>query len=68
MVDTTVGYEVLTSLDALVRYHQIPMDPSNEENTSFIIEKGIYCYKAIPFGLKNAGATYQRLINNIFKN
>ena len=38
------------------------------EHTTFIIERGIYCYKVIPFSLKNAGATYQRLINKMFIN
>ena len=43
------------------------MDPEDEEKTAFITKKGIYCYKAMPFGLKNAGAIYQRLVNKNFK-
>ena len=39
----------------------------NVEKTSFIKERGLYCYKVIPFGLKNAKATYQRLVNKMFK-
>ena len=39
----------------------------NEEHTSFIIDWGLYCYKAMPFGFKNAGATYQRLVNRMLK-
>ena len=39
----------------------------DEEHTSFIIIRGIYCYKETPFGLKNIGATYQRLVNRMFK-
>ena len=43
------------------------MDPEDEEHTSFVADRGIYCYKVMPFGLKNAGATYQRLVNKIFQ-
>ncbi|XP_059638944.1 uncharacterized protein LOC132281237 [Cornus florida] len=43
------------------------MDPADEEKTSFVTERGTYCYKVMPFELKNAGATYQRLISKIFK-
>ncbi|XP_059658508.1 uncharacterized protein LOC132304809 [Cornus florida] len=68
MVDATTGYERLTFLDAYSGYNQIPMDPEDEEKTAFIIEKGTYCYRVMPFGLKNAGATYQRLVNKIFNN
>ena len=43
------------------------MDPSDQENTSFVIGQGTYCYQVMPFELKNAGATYQRLVNKMFQ-
>ena len=55
-------------MDAFSGYNQIKMAPEDEEKTAFITDKGIYCYKVMPFGLKNAGATYQRLVNKVFKN
>ena len=42
------------------------MDKDNQEKTSFVISQGLYCYKVMPFGLKNVGATYQRLVNCLF--
>ena len=44
------------------------MDPSDQEKTSFVIGQGTYCYRVMPFGLKNAGATYQWLVNKMFQN
>ena len=43
------------------------MDPDDQENTSFVIGQGTYCYRVMPFGLKNAEATYQRLVNRMFQ-
>ena len=67
LVDTTVGHELLSFMDAYTRYNQIPMYEPNEEHTSFIPYRCLYSYKAMSFGLKNAEATYQRLVNGIFK-
>ena len=53
-------------MDAFSSYNQIMMDPSDQEKTAFITEKGLYCYKVMPFGLKNTDATYQRLVNKVF--
>ncbi|CAL9012270.1 unnamed protein product [Prunus brigantina] len=53
-------------MDAYSGYNQIFMDPADSEHTAFITDRGLYCYNVMPFGLKNAGATYQRLVNRIF--
>ncbi|KAL0456023.1 UNVERIFIED_CONTAM: Polyprotein P3 [Sesamum latifolium] len=66
LVDLTSGCERLSMLDAYQRYNQIKLDVRDQEKTSFITEQGLYCYNVIPFGLKNAGATYQRMVNKIF--
>ncbi|XP_075659096.1 uncharacterized protein LOC142628960 [Castanea sativa] len=47
-------------------YNQIRMDEADQEKTSFVTSQGLFCYKVMPFGLKNAGATYQRLMNKMF--
>ena len=44
------------------------MDPDDQEKTLFVTGQGTYCYRVRPFGLKNAGATYQRLVNKMFQN
>ncbi|KAL6343252.1 hypothetical protein AAG906_022168 [Vitis piasezkii] len=67
IVDSTIGQRMLSFFDAFSGYHQIPMTPANEEKTTFITPHDLYCYKVMPFGLKNAGATYQRPMTKIFK-
>ncbi|XP_013632991.1 PREDICTED: uncharacterized protein LOC106338596 [Brassica oleracea var. oleracea] len=66
LVESTAGNEMLTFMDAFSGYNQIMMHPDDREKTAFITDKGTYCYKVMPFGLKNAGATYQRLVNKMF--
>ncbi|KAK0583054.1 hypothetical protein LWI29_032902 [Acer saccharum] len=66
LVDATVGHELLSFMDAYSGYNQIRMNKADEEKTAFTTDQGLYCYKVMPFGLKNAGATYQRLVNKIF--
>ncbi|KAJ4811234.1 Pol-polyprotein [Rhynchospora pubera] len=67
LVDSTADFSHLSIVDANAGYHQIKMCTEDEEKTSFLTEKGIYCYKVIPFGLKNAGAEYQRMVNKLFQ-
>ncbi|XP_040361830.1 uncharacterized protein LOC121049226 [Rosa chinensis] len=50
-----------------IGYNQIRMNQANEEHTTFTTDKGLYCYQVMPFGLKNASATYQRLVNSMFE-
>ena len=66
IVDATAGHELLSFMDAFSGYNQISMDPDDQEKTSFVTAQGTYCYRVMPFGLKNAGATYQRLVNRMF--
>ncbi|XP_021715146.1 uncharacterized protein LOC110683100 [Chenopodium quinoa] len=67
MVDATAGHKLLTFMDAYSGYNQILMHQDDQEKTAFVTDKGIYYYKVMPFGLKNAGSTYQRLVNKMFK-
>ena len=66
LVDASTDHCVLSFMDAFSSYNQIMMNPSDQEKTAFITEEGLYCYKVMSFGLKNAGATYQRLVNKVF--
>ncbi|CAL9024306.1 unnamed protein product, partial [Prunus brigantina] len=66
LVDSTSGNQLLSFMDAYSGYNQIMMYDDDKVKTSFIIERGTYYYKVMPFGLKNAGATYHRLVNKIF--
>ena len=67
IVDATTDHELLSFMDAFSGYNQISMDPDDQEKTSFVMVQGTYCYRVMPFGLKNAGATYQRLVNRMFQ-
>ena len=67
IVDATASHELLSFMDAFSGYNQISMDPDDQEKTSFVTAQGTYCYRVMPFGFKNAGATYQRLVNRMFQ-
>ena len=68
LVDSTAGHKLLTFMDAFSGYNQIKMAEEDQEKTTFITSQGLYCYNVMPFGLKNADATYQRLVNKMFSN
>ena len=67
LVDSTAGCELICMLDAYQGYHQVPLAREDQEKVSFVTADDTYCYNVMPFGLKNAGATYQRLMNKVFK-
>ncbi|KAH9802528.1 hypothetical protein KPL71_001423 [Citrus sinensis] len=64
---TNAGHALLSFMDVFSGYNQIPVFEQDEESTVFISNQGLFCYRVMPFGLKNSGATYQRLVNKIFK-
>ena len=67
LVDSIAGHRLLSFMDAISGYNQIKMDKEDQEKTSFITSQGLLCYKVMPFGLKNKEATYQRLVNHMFR-
>jgi hypothetical protein len=66
IMDSTAGCETMSFLDAYSGYQQIKIKESDQLATSFITPFGMYCYITMPFGLRNAGATYQRCMNHVF--
>ncbi|RDY14101.1 hypothetical protein CR513_00884, partial [Mucuna pruriens] len=67
LVDGVSGFALLSFMDAYSKYNQIQMHPRDEEKTAFIIDNGTFYYKVMSFGLKNTRATYQCLMDKIFK-
>jgi hypothetical protein len=63
IIDSTAGCDLLCFLDTFSGYHQIKMTKEDEEKIAFITPCGVYCYVCMPFGLKNTGATFQRLMH-----
>jgi len=67
LVDGAAGHKILSFLDAYSGYNQISMHHNDRGKTAFTTDGANYFYKVMSFGLKNAGATYQRLMDKIFK-
>ena len=67
LVDATVGHPRMSFLNAFQGYHQIPLATDDQEKTAFVTHVGNYHYKVMPFGLKNAGSTYQRMMTKMFE-
>ncbi|GAU36139.1 hypothetical protein TSUD_316680 [Trifolium subterraneum] len=68
LVDNSSGFKLLSFMDAYSGYNQIKMAEIDKKKTAFMTETGNYYYNVMPFGLKNAGATYQRMMNKVFHN
>ena len=66
IVDVSVEHGMLSFLDAFSGYNQIPMHLPDAEKTTFITPHELFCYNVMSFVLKNAGATYQRLVTKMF--
>ena len=62
LVNATVGHPWMSFLDAFQDYRQIPLSLSDQEKTAFHAPNGNYHYRVMPFGLKNVGFTYQRMV------
>ena len=67
LVDATVSHSWVSFLDAFQGYHQIPLVLGNQEKIAFVTPTRNYHYKAMSFGLKNAGSTYQKMIIRMFE-
>lgn len=59
LVDAIARHKLLSFMDVFSGYNQILMNPKDEQKIVFVIEKGLYYYKVMAFGLKNVRATYQ---------
>ncbi|KAG8500234.1 hypothetical protein CXB51_004341 [Gossypium anomalum] len=66
LVDNTAKHSLFSFMDGFSGYNQIKMASEDMEKTTFITMWGTFCYKVMPFGLKNAGATYQRAMVTLF--
>lgn len=66
LVDNTAGHEMFSFMDGFSGYNQIKIAPEDQDKTAFITPWGVYCYQVMPFGLKNAGATYQKAMVTVF--
>ena len=58
LVDSTERHQLLSFMDMFSSYNLIKLDEANQEKTSFVTSQDFFCYKVMPFGLKNVGVTY----------
>ena len=66
LVDNMAKHSLFSFMDGFSGYNQIKMAPEDMKKTTFLTMWGTFCYKVMPFGLKNAGATYQRAMVTLF--
>ena len=66
LVDSSARHQLLSFMDAFPGYNQIKVSEADQEKTSFITSQCLFYYKVMPFGLKNTGATFQRLMKRMF--
>ena len=67
LVDATIGHPRISFFNVFQGYHQIPLALDDQEKTAFVIPIGNYHYKVMPFGLKNAGSIYQRMMTRMLE-
>lgn len=67
MVDMSLGHDLLSFMDAFLRYNKILMILEDEDKIAFIIDQGFFYHRIMPCRLKNMGVTYQCLMNKVFK-
>ena len=65
LIDSILGHALLSFMDANADYHQIPLAEEDQSHKTFITSSGVYCYRVMTFGLKNAGVTYQEMVNKV---
>ena len=65
-VNASTEHKVVSFMNAFSSYNQIMIDSNDQEKIAFITKEWLYYYRVMPFGLKNAGATYQWLVNKVF--
>ena len=67
LVDATIGHPRMSFLNTFQGYHQILLAADDQKKIAFVTPIGNYHYKVMPFGLKNAGSTYQRMMTKMFE-
>lgn len=67
LIDEVGDATIMSTLDMLSGYYQIRMDPADKDMTAFVTKDGLFCFDRVPFGLKNAGATFQCVMNEVLE-